>query len=379
LPKMSDCSDIPGRADNCFDDKSLTLVVENAVEYFHTRYGSEKVTDPFDVLIVDALDPEEEVVFAVDLYADDVFISSMLRSLADDGVLLIQIGTASEISDPKADIGSFSIREKLFNLFEQHSDVASIHVYEEDCGFLEAHSFLVVCKDISCRTRWNARTDAVDYEIYSRILPTKSGKNSLEVYDGATQHKYQVPPMAWESVYCRREPTPVECDYRSLDLAAPTHELSLIDGEGSFNVETKTNEEGQVVGTSVFASVDIAKGSYIMPEHLAKSLLLDGEKISAIIESANNSPDFAELANFIGSKSHKVIEGSADFHILEIGGPTLIRKVNSGANVGRWVPLHPSGKRPPYSPVYDRHSMSFEVFLVATEDIPAGTELTRAA
>lgn len=379
LPKMSDCSDIPGRADNCFDDDILSIDIDNAVDYFHTRYGPGKDTTTFDVLIVDALDPEEEVVFAVDLYADDQFISSILRSLADDGVLLIQIGTAPDILDPKADIGSFSIREKLFNLFEGHADVASMHVYEEDCGFLEPHSFLVVCKDISCRNRWNARTDAVDYEIFSRILPTKSGKNALEVYDGATQHKYQVPPMAWESVYCRREPTPVECEYRSLDLAAPTHELSLNEGEGSFTVETKTNAEGQVVGTSVFASVGIAKGSYIMPEHLAKSLLLDGAKIRAVGDSANNSHDFAELAKFIGAKSHKVIDGSADFHVLEIGGPTLIRKVNGGANVGPWVPTHPSGKRPLYSPVYDRHSMSFEVFLVATEDIPAGTELTRVA
>ena len=45
------------------------------------------------------------------------------------------------------------------------------------------------------------------------------------------------------------------------------------------------------------------------------------------------------------------------------------------ANVGRWIPPHPDGRRPKYSPVYDRHYLSFNSFMVATKDIPKGGEL----
>lgn len=322
----------------------------------------------------------EEVVFAKDLYADDVFISAMLSSLADDGILIIQIGTAPELLDPKADIGSFNIREKLFTLFEKHEDVATMHVYEEGkCGFLEPHSFLMICKDVSCRSRWSAREDAVDYEIFNRIRPSKSGKAALKHFDGATQNGYQVPPMAWENVYCRREPTPFECAYRTLDFSKDVHEFSFEEGESSFRAELNKNDAGEPVGSSIFAAVDIAKGSLIMPSHLAKSLAIEEEKISAVNDNAAKSPDYAAFASFVGAKGYPSIPGSAEIRFLEIGGPTLIRKVGGAANVERWVPRHPSGKRPPYSPVYDRHSISFEVFLVAAENIPAGTELTRAA
>ena len=80
---------------------------------------------------MDALDPEDDVMFAKDLYADDVFLSAVLRSMSDDGVLMIQIGTAPDLLDPKADIGVYQIRERMFNLFEEHPDVAAMYVYEE--------------------------------------------------------------------------------------------------------------------------------------------------------------------------------------------------------------------------------------------------------
>jgi hypothetical protein len=47
------------------------------------------------------------------------------------------------------------------------------------------------------------------------------------------------------------------------------------------------------------------------------------------------------------------------------------------ANIGRWIPPHPQGRRPKFSPVYERHRLSFDVFAVATKDIPKGTELLK--
>ena len=386
LPKMSDCSDLVGRADNCFDDEKANIVNENGLLWFADRYGPNPKMQapkaPFDVLIVDALDPEDDDPLSRDLYADNTFVSAMLNSMSDDGVLIVQIGTAPELRDPKPDIGMYQIREKLFQIFEGHSDVASMHVYEEaKSGFLEPHSFLVVCKHVSCRSNWFARSDEVDYAIHDRIVKTKSGKPGLRFYDGTVQHIYQVPPKAWETVYCRREPAPFECDYVSLDFSKQVHEFSFDDERSSFNAVLERDDQGQVIGSSVVAKVDIPQGSYIMPDHLARSMSLYEESIVGIEKNANSigSSVYQDFAKFIESNSHEAYTEGTEVRFLEVGASVLIRAVNNEeeANVGRWVPPYPTGKRPSYSPVYDRHRMSFDLFMVATKDIPAGTELTR--
>jgi hypothetical protein len=86
--------------------------------------------------------------------------------------------------------------------------------------------------------------------------------------------------------------------------------------------------------------------------------------------------EFVEYVEKHAYTAHTQGEGAL---FLEVGASTLIRVVNdeSAANIGRWVPVHPTGNRPAYSPVYDRHRVSFEVFLVATQDIAAGSELKR--
>ena len=376
LPKMSDCSDFVGRADNCFDDEALTVHAGDAVAYFTEEYGYEK-PDPdelFDVLIVDALDPEDDVLFAHDLYADEAFVTAMFQSLSPDGVIVIQIGTAPELSDPKADVGEYQIREELFDLFAKHLDVAAMFVYEEaKSGFMEPHSFLVVCKDSGCRQRWYSRTDAIDYEIYDRILGTKSKIPALKYYDGVTHKSYQEPAKAWETVYCRRTPTPWECQYRSLDVSSEIHEFYLNDEErSSFRIDVTTDADGQA-GAAVFAKVNIPKGSYIMPEQLSRSLALNEDNIAKLKDSSA-APGFQDMEKFVDAHAHaKIMSGTS---YVEVGASTLIRSVNEGANVGPWVPA--GNKRPPYSPVYDRNRMSFDVFMIATEDIPAGAELLRS-
>jgi spermidine synthase len=381
LPKMNDCSDLVGRAANCFDDKAVTLVLENGIKYFLDLQspGQLNKPKPFDVLIVDALDPEENLEFVKDFYVDDAFISAMLASMSETGVLVIQIGTAPELSDPKPDVGMYQVREKLFNLFESHSGVAAMFVYEEPkSGFLEPHSFLVVCKETTCRNRWLSRSDYIDYEIYKRIISTNSGNSALRFYDGAVQHIYQATPKAWETVYCRREPTPFECAYVSLTVTNEIHELSL-SGESSFTLDLQKNESGEVVDVSVFAKTDIPKGSFIMPGDLSRPLLLGAGSIDAINQHISDSTVYQELASFIASWAHHSCVEDTDTRFVEVGASTLIRKVDGGGeNVGRWVPRHPTGKRPTFSPVYDRHRISFEVFLVALEDIPSGSELLRS-
>ena len=208
-----------------------------------------------------------------------------------------------------------------------------------------------------------------------------NGKGALIAYDGTTQHAYQYPPMSWEAVYCRREPTPFECAYRQLDFSKEVHEFDLHDDEkSSFTVVVKKNDAGEVVGSSVVAKVDIPKGSFIMPDHLARSMTLREVSVNGIKKNAETgAPLYGDFSKFVDDNAHASQTKGSNVSIMEVGGTVLIREVDNDAeaNVGRWVPMHPSGKHPTYSPVYDRHRTSFDVFMVATQDIAAGAELTR--
>lgn len=259
-------------------------------------------------------------------------------------------------------------------------------VYEDPyCGFKEPRAFMIVCRSSDCRSRWYAPSDVIDYEIYDRIVRTHSKTRALLYYDGVTQLGYQVAPKAWETVYCRREPTPFECDYRHMDLSKQIFEYNIEnEDEGSFKATGVWNEKhDEVLSTQVFANVDIPKGSYIMPEHLASSLLLSKQSIENLkgnLEYGGVSviEDFIEFIDEFGHESKNV--GSART-LVEIGASYLIgtKENEEDANVGRWMPSHPEGKRPTYSPVYERHRHSFDVFMVATKDIPKGAELFKYA
>ncbi|KAL3937913.1 MAG: hypothetical protein SGARI_001948 [Bacillariaceae sp.] len=385
---MSDCSDLVGRANNCFDDKLTNLVVEDAKAWFVDRYGptpTQKAKGLFDVVIVDAIEPEMGAAISKDLY-DTEHLESILKSLTDDGIMVIQIGRAPTILDPRPDIGFNAPREALFKNLEALDEVEAMFVYEDPhCGFSEPRAFMVVCKSSACRRLFYATSDEIDYEIYSRILRTKSKARALAYFDGITHLGYQVAPKAWETLYCRREPTPFECDYRHLDFKKPIFEYNFEnEDENPFKVAADWKGEGddkEITQTHVFAKVNIPKGSYIMPEHLASSLTLSEKAIENLRDNIGYGgvTVIEDFVAFVDEFGHKSKSEGTNRTLVEVGASYLIRTVDSKdeANVGRWVPPHPEGRRPKYSPVYERHRLSFDVFAVATKDIPAGGELLK--
>ncbi|CAB9522933.1 Polyamine aminopropyltransferase [Seminavis robusta] len=382
FPEMSDCSDLVGRANDCFEDDHVAVSHADPQDYFVKNYGTPTGAGKLDVLIVDEKHPRHFPEF----YTNQEFISSLVKSLSPEGVMVINAGMAPDVDDPRADKGVYHVREQLMRQLESHPDVGAMLVYEESrVAFNDPCAFLVVCRSASCRSRWYARSDQVDFSIYERIVRTNSKERALSYYDGTSQFSYSLPPKAWETVYCRREPTPFECAYLHLDPKKELHDLNVEDAsKSSFRLESKeSNVEGVEDETFVYATVDIPAGSYIMPKHLASSMVVTKRNL----EGLENSLDVGggpvavieDLLEFIGEHGHAShTEGSA-VHYVEIGGSVLIRRVGTQeeANVGRWVPPHPSGRPPVFSPVYERHRMSFDVFIVATKDIPAGTELLR--
>ena len=389
LPFMSDCSDIVGSAPSCFDDERATILFEDGRVYFFDRYGPkvEGTTDEkFDVIILDALDPEDDTEIADMLYTDDDFLTALYRSMSDDGVLIIQVGSAPSIHDPRPDLGVYARRENMFRLLEGHSETAAMFVYEEaHCGFLEPHSFLVVCKSDDCRRRWYAESDQIDFAIYERIRDTKSSEPALVHFDGSTQRSYQVPPRAWETVYCRREPEPFECAYRGLDLTKEIHEFDWSGEEkNSFEIKVTKNPNGSKDETRVYATTDIKKGDYIMASDLAASFTvsddsLDNLKKNTEVVGTGRVAIIEDLLEYVGYHGHRSMSPGSSTNYVEVGGSFLIRRTNreAEANVGKWMPNHPSGKIPVYSPVYERRMRSFDVFLVATRDIKEGEEVVK--
>jgi len=284
-------------------------------------------------------------------------------------------------------MGVYAQREQFIRLMEEHEKIAAVFVYEEaHCGFLEPHSFLVACRDASCRERWYAETDAVDYSIYERIGGTKSGLPSLVHFDGATHRSFQIAPRAWETVYCRREPEPFECQYRGLDQQKELFEyLPEDEEENSFEVRATKGNNGDN-DSDVHALVDIPEGSYIMPSHLAASLTVSDASIENLkgntrIEGTGPVTVIEDFLEFLEEFGHPSMHDGSGTNLVEIGGSFLINTAdeNEESNVRRWIPAHPSGSLPKFSPVYERHRRSFDVFLVASRDIKAGEKLLKPA
>ena len=120
----------------------------------------------------------------------------------------------------------------------------------------------------------------------------------------------------------------------------------------------------------------------IMPDHLARSFMVTDRTFEGLQETVRvlgtgEVRIIKDLVSFIEKHGHKSNADGIGFNYVEVGASSFIRRTEDedDVNVGRWVPSHPSGARPKYSPVYERHRHSFDVFLVATRDIANGEEL----
>jgi len=208
-------------------------------------------------------------------------------------------------------------------------------------------------------------------------------------YDGSTQENFQYTPIAWETVYCRRDPVPFECAYRGLDVTKDAYDYEIEEEDGSnpkSSFEIKTN---QVDGKSVhgiFALEDIPKGSYIMPYDLASSFstnqdVLDNLQKNTKVFGAGSVPVLEDFLKFVELNGHTSMSEGREETFVETGATIMIRVSDNveESNIRKWMPTHPSGKIPSYSPVYERHKVSFDVFLVASKDIKEGDELVKPA
>lgn len=135
----------------------------------------------------------------------------------------------------------------------------NIFVLKSHCGFTAPWTFLVAFKSYASRSRWYANPAEIELEIRRRTVKTKSGKNPILFFDGATMFSYQVPPKSMEIVYCRQEPTPKDClDDYTYDQDNQNIPTELF--------EVKMSGESENAGRGVFTTVDIPQYAYLSAE-----------------------------------------------------------------------------------------------------------------
>jgi spermidine synthase len=261
LPRMNDCSDFG--SGNCFDESRADLRVEDAFAWFTNNFNSdsEKLVESFDVIVMDALDPEDNVPFAIQLYQDYNFWRIMYDALTDDGTLVVQLGMSPRSYDYAEQFGRNKNRANLFATIESVG-FQKLMIYQLiHSDFKYEWSFVVACKSGSCAKEWHRNEAEFNLRIRERILKTRSGSPALSYFDGATMQYFRRPTKAWEKVYCRRNPTPTECSlfHGISDLA-----LSSL----SFSQVAKENDDFFVV-----ARKSLSKGQLIFNDNLDISLM----------------------------------------------------------------------------------------------------------
>lgn len=216
LPAMNDCSDFG--TGNCFDEDRTELRCEDAFGWFKDRFDRNATvphnmkTDPYDVLVMDALDPEDTIEFAVQLYQDTHFWGSVYDALTQEGILVVQLGQSPEYKHYSEESGKYKNRANLFKTIESVGFKTMSIYHDTHSDFKFPWSFLVACKSEACAKEWNLNEAQMDLRIRERILPTKSGSPALRYFDGATMQLYQRPPKRWETAVCKGLHTPEECN-----------------------------------------------------------------------------------------------------------------------------------------------------------------------
>jgi hypothetical protein len=181
-------------------------------------YDAASTVEKFDVIIMDALDPNDGVEFATHLYTDDAYMHSLYNGLSGSGILVVQVGEIPVSKSPPDEFGPFKNRALMMQQLEEIG-FKSIHLYDE--GHSEFHapwSTLVAFKDERTRNNWYRNSAEIDLQIKKRISKSTTGKPLLRNFDGSTMMGYQITPKVFQSQYCneykaapRLEGAPAEC------------------------------------------------------------------------------------------------------------------------------------------------------------------------
>lgn len=295
LPFWSDCSMLKESTKSCFDDPRVETYYLDAFKWFIDRYSDDnngKYDDePFDVIIMDALDPQIQKEFVDALYDGGPFLRSLPKALKDDGILVSQVGEANSIRSPS---GEFSIDRNRIKFVETLIGLGfpTIRDYEESHnGFEAPWQFIAAFKDFDYKVDWYADSAIIDLKMRQRGMITNSGGSPFIHFDGATMKSYRYPSKGSEVAFCRFNPDLADCaNGHGFDPQRDEVALS--------SLEVKQSLLSEKAGLGVFAKSDIAKNSYIGLGELIPSIYIHPYAFD-ILDESNKIPVFS---NYFGEK-----------------------------------------------------------------------------
>jgi len=381
LSEWSDCSDIYESASWCGNDPRAKIIYEDALDFFIQR-GKEDIN--YDVIIIDALDPQDNVPFAEVLYKNDIFLQALFDSLSPDGVMVVQLGMAPSRMDPSEELGINKNRDYLKNSLVEIG-FQSLHIYHEPhCLFEKPWTYIVAMKDWGNRQLWYQNRPQIDLQIHQRIKRTYSGQSTLKYFDSTVMKSYEVPNKVYETVFCRKVPTPSSCHQFDDDNSLPIGDL-----------EVRKSQVGNNSGRGLFTKVDVARGT---PIGLAESIhnvffpfgAVDG--MEDVIGYYEDAP-VKSVYEYMDSYGWEInIRGFDEFGVDSSILCFANHGCNGSHNIDEWnyndsennlteknVTLEQIKKdnfRPVYDPYIDRHlPHMFNDIEYASRDIKAGEEL----
>ena len=73
----------------------------------------------YDIILMDALDPNDDIEFAAELYTNDDLIQSLYNGLTSGGILVVQVGQSPDQSSPSDETGPFANRAVMKKKLEE--------------------------------------------------------------------------------------------------------------------------------------------------------------------------------------------------------------------------------------------------------------------
>jgi len=387
LPEWSDCSDFEGSSDWCGNDRRSTIFYEDAVQWFQKRYlDTENIEDDlFDVIIMDAIDPNDNNEFSDVLYKSNDYLTSVFNALSEDGILVVQIGESPAHDSPAELNTTFKNRSILIEILSQLG-FETMHVYGQNHGGYQATwNNLLVSKSVKTRSRWFRNAAEINLQISQGLVKSKSGSPLLRYFDGTTMERFQVPGRDVENVFCRQAPVPDECLYRGFNPQIPNFNAG--------NFEVKQSKISKSAGRGLFATVDIPKGSYISAEtaghtvHFKPSTYALLEKMEMYVSSALDAVYFymhgyGVQVHHLGDKSNVVDSSILTFMNHGCNGTYNHAHLGQSYEFNEFtaddseMPEEYGEDRSVYNPALDRNTPFWLSSLdLTTRDISAGEEL----
>jgi len=282
LPSWSDCSMLVGSAPSCFNDPRVEVQYRDAFQWFTDNFpvdGSPLIA-PFDVIIMDALDPQVRKEFVNALYDEGPFLKSIPNALEEKGIFISQVGEAASYTDPAEEYTDNQNRLRLFNsLVKVGFKNVRTYIDNMQSGFSRTWQFVVAFKGYDSEAEWLANPSLVDLKIRTRSIPTIDGGSPFEFFDGPTMQTFYFPPKPIEVVYCRGHQNARYCkEEHRFDPERENLPLSS-------TLEVRQSSIGKEDRRGVFAKIDIPVKSYIGLENMIQAISGDAHSYDLIMKT----------------------------------------------------------------------------------------------